>query len=390
MKKLSWLKIIFFFAVCLFSLKAQAQASSVRVEVYFMLEMADNSMPIHLTTPSAVTYMETSAKLLCPDGRELVDTISEETKEERLEWRTEVGSTAKDVYEGYQGKYYFKLADTDDLSSIVPGTYTLTEFDCPKGYEIDEVREETYSKSIEFTQEDVERWKEYSWFEEDGYVFPIYIPLKPEGTISNYYELPPKAELETEIWNVYRKKKYLGTTTLSADGYWTNEFWYAKKKNGKWKKLSTNGGNFCFLASYKELEHGREYYFKVRHEKYMLKEETTVYGEFSDPVKVKVLKSVVPAYIPKLKVTGSGKKQSLEIAGNEGLSFYVMLYYSTEKDGDYQFISGSYLGTTKLSKIKELKKGKTWYVKAKFCSVDDLYNIITYGDFSKPIKITVK
>lgn len=116
----------------------------------------------------------------------------------------------------------------------------------------------------------------------------------------------------------------------------------------------------------------------------------TVFGEFSDPVKFKVLKSSVAAYVPQLKVTKNHEKQILCITGNDELGFSVMLYYATEKDGEYKFLMGSYLGKTDISKIKELKKGKTWYLKARFCSTDSLYHNISYGEFSKVLEIKVK
>lgn len=64
----------------------------------------------------------------------------------------------------------------------------------------------------------------------------------------------------------------------------------------------------------------------------------------------------------------------------------------SKKDGEYQFqfILSFYLGKTDISKIKELKKEKTWYVKARFCNSDSLDNVVTYGDFCKPKKLKVK
>lgn len=164
-------------------------------------------------------------------------------------------------------------------------------------------------------------------------------------------------------------------------------------------------GSFYSFASYfvpeKSLEQYKECYYKAENleegekeytmfvgykEKYIKGE--TVYEAVNDPATG--LKSFVSAYIPELEVTGSGKNQVLEITGNDSISFRTMLYYSTKKDGTYKLILGSYLGKTKISKIKELKKGKTWYIKARFCDVDDFNNVVTYGDFSKPKEIKVK
>ncbi len=393
MKKLvCFCKIFAFLMIYFISFKVQAkkiEASPIKVEVYFVLEPADYGSAERLITPSSLCYLGKSATLLCPDGKEIVDTISEENKDNRIKWRKEIRNDG--VYEGYEGNYCFELGDSKDLSKIVLGTYTLTKFDCPEGYEVDEVRDayDNYQKSISITQEEMQYLSEYFKLYGEGYLYPIYIPLKPKGTVSNYYELPPKAELEIEMGSVYRKKKYLGTTTLYTKGNWTNQFWYAEKEDGEWKKLSWEN-QYCFFSSYDELEHGKEYYVKVRHGKYIDGE--TVYGEFSDPVKITVLKSIVSAYVPKIQIikNGNGKKQILKITGNKGRNFHTMLYYSSKKDGKYRFILGSYLGKTDFSKIKELKKGKTWYVKARFCNSDSLDSVVTYGDFCKPKKLKVK
>lgn len=263
MKKTAWFcNIIIFFIICLFSIKLQAQAASVGVEVLFRAEPEDDENAVFPVTQSAVSYIGKSAKLICPDGRELTDTITEENKESRVPWINDI-MDGGEAYEGYTGRYYFKLADISDLSGLLEGTYTLAEFDCPEGYEIDEAEEVygNYSRSITFTQEEMKYWSEYSWYQEEGYTFTISVPVKQEGTVSNYYKLPPKAEFSTEYSDVYRNGNYLGTLSLGVRGnYLYNQFWYAKKKQGTWKKLSWEDQS-CDFGMYQELKEGKKLLF---------------------------------------------------------------------------------------------------------------------------------
>lgn len=288
----------------------------------------------------------------------------------------EVVTMETDVSQEYSPVRYV-LAVGADIPVSMAGVYKLEDIQYPKGYEYDwEAMEEEYMKeayplSVTITEEEVESYLKsvkQSW----GYdsTFTIRVPVKKIGEPSPLMQPPEKPELFVG---------YKNTGLSIKNGTYDNEFWYAEKKNGTFRLLDQN--NFLDFSDYEQLKDGKVYYFKVRSAKKIRGE--IVYGEYSEIKKMKIRKSLVSEYVPVLKIQKEGKKTVLKIFGDEGRGYDIMLYISDRKNGTYRFSTESFSSKVIISDMEELEKGKTYYVKAKYCDSRLSRTEAFYGKFSK-------
>lgn len=341
----------------------ETQAAEVEAQItvyYIVFDNTGNS-----DTISYENYEGITNTLILPDGTEAV---------------METDTSKKDSAIGYF------LAEGNDVSKLQTGTYTLKDIQYPAGYELDtDALEElsNYTLSITITSDDVEGYLSYlDWLEELGskknkkeyYDFGICIPVKKIGGPSLLMQTPPKAEISL-----------ISDTTLSVTEDYTAQFWYAAKKNGKYRLLEKSSS--CSFVDHDELKDGKTYYFRARYVKFIRNE--NVYGEYSDSLKVKVRKSSVYKCTPKLKVEKKDGKTVLIVQGNK-YEHDVMLYYSRKKNGTYKFSRDSFSNRVVLSGSKEWKKGKTYYFKVRFCDRGSSQYQVFYGRFSKSVKAVIE
>jgi hypothetical protein len=369
MKKIIKMIGIVAFLVILMNFETkEIQAARVQAQItvdYVVLEGNGDTETI-----SYENYKGITNTLVLPDGSE----VTMET----------------DTAKKYSAIGYF-LAEGNDVSKLQTGTYTLKDIQYPEGYELDtealeeEIIQESYPLSITITDEEVESYLSYlDWLterygsgrdKEDVYDFLIYVPVKKIGEPSLLMQAPPKAELTL-----------LSDTLLSVtQGGYNTQFYYAAKKNGTYHLLDDLTD--CLFSDHDELKDGKTYYFRARFVRIIKGE--TVYGEYSDILKVKVRKSSVYRYTPKLKTEKKKGKTVLKVLGKGTGNYDIMLYYSTKKNGKYHFSKDSFSETVILSDSQELKRGKTYYFKAKFC--DRSHGSQVYcSEFSKTIAVRIK
>ena len=262
------------------------------------------------------------------------------------------------------------------------GKYTLKEIEYPEGYELDTVLledEEHWNSnwgklSLELTEEDREDWNEYlTWSEEQqwgDYRRSVLVPVKKTGELSPLEKPLPKPETEVSDENLFfqvsSSDKSFQERSVNGEDFHT-EFEYKKKKDGKWKSLEENSDNMLRFQEQDKLQDGKSYYFRARFQKTF--QGKTIYSEYCDPIKIKVRKSQLYQHTLKISVKKKDGKEILSIQGDGGRysSYDIMLYYSEKKNGTYHFSTGSFVRKVELSKLPELKKGKTYYFKARLC-----------------------
>ena len=354
--------VFFFMPVCV-----QAGGNAAAIEVVYVILRPDGGWD-YCATPLDTDYLGISAELTCPNASKWTNSIEE------IDGRTAEGKAI--------GKHLFNFAWEDDVSRMLVGTYRLTNFECPRGYEYDNALEDKYPLSVTITQSDINEYLEWvqQGTEAGTETYTIYVPVKLKGTVSAYLQKPEKAVL-----SVNRENRYIETKNYG--GTYSIEYQYAAKKNGKYSTLGSEDGAYRFTKAGKRLKHGKTYYFRARY--YKIAGGKKICGDFSNPVKIKVFKSSIYSCKPVLKVIKTSRKsQAPRLQVNSGTNDFNMykISYSTKKNGKYKEIRTVYSGSEiQTSTIKELKKGRTYYVRVRFIDKPEYETM--YSSYSNKQKV---
>lgn len=370
--------VLCFCAVTMLLLPSTVQAGGIwaEIEVRFIVLDEYGSWE-KCRTETEAGYKGRKAQITKPDGG-LIDSTIDEVISETSYIRDENGEQ-KNVREEYSGNHRFFLASELNLHDMMPGTYTLTSFECPEGYEYDDAMEETYPLSVTLTEQDIEDYKEWAAPLDfaDGKVWEINVPVKKIGTVSAALQKPSK-----------KPELVLEDTYIYTEGYGSYgvEYQYATEKDGSYQTLSSEDSSYYFYNS--PLKHGKTYYFRARYYKTVGGEK--LYGDFGKVLKAKVCKSDVSKMQPVLQKVGGKKNGTAEkLRVSDGI-YMIRLSYAAKKKGKYKeinqtFAVGEEIDISSLSSITSMKKGKTYYIRARF--LDDETNEKIYSAYSKPVKI---
>lgn len=353
--------VFFFLPVCV-----QAGGHAAAIEVVYVILRPDGNWD-YCATPLDSDYLGISAEVTCPNAEKMTNIIT------RIDSRTVEGKAI--------GKHLFNIAWEDDVSRMIAGTYRLTNFECPRGYEYDNALEDRYPLSVTITQGDIDAY--LTWVRQNTdagtKTYTIYVPVKLKGTVSAYLQKPEKAVLSAGRENLYIETKNYG-------GSYSIEYQYASTKNGKYSTLGSEKGSYYFQKAGKRLKHGKTYYFRARYVK--MAGGKKICGDFSNPVKMKVSKSSISSCKPVLKAVKvpRGSYPRLQVTSSTGSFYRYKISYSTKKNGKYKEIRTVYsTSEIYMSNVKELKKGKTYYVRVRF--LDEQGSEKIYSSYSSKKKV---
>ena len=133
--------VFFFMPVCV-----QAGGHAAAIEVVYVILKPDGGWD-YCATPLDTDYLGISAELTCPDASKKTNTIT------KIDLRTVDGKAI--------GTHLFSIAWEDNVSGMMAGTYKLTNFECPRGYEYDNALEDRYPLSVTLTQNDINAYLDW-------------------------------------------------------------------------------------------------------------------------------------------------------------------------------------------------------------------------------------
>ena len=149
-------------------------------------------------------------------------------------------------------------------------------------------------------------------------------------------------------------------------------------------RARSEGGQYTLLDATEETEYidtglvtNTAYYYKVR--AYAETDEDTLYSDFTPVVSARPLPAA-----PQLKAVKSGKKIKASWGKVSGASKYE-LYYAASQNGKYKLATRT---ASKSFTVSGLKKGKTYYLKAKaYCMIKGKK---VYGGYSDTVAVSLQ
>ena len=346
--------VVLFLPVCV-----QAGGIGAAVDVVYVILDQDGVHHCYEAS-SEEEYLGISAELTCPDGRKLHNTITGPSRTGNWPFRTPIHS--------------FYLASEDDVSEMRAGTYRLTNFECPKGYEYDNAMEDRYPLSVTITQSDIYKYLEWAHEATGGTkVYPIYVPIKLKGTVSAVLQKPEKPIL-------LAGRDIIQIIPQNYKANYSVEYQYASKKTGTYKTCGTAKGSYSFRTAGSRIKHGKTYYFRARY--YKVINGKKICGDFCDPIKIKVAKSDVFRSKPVLKVLYRSGKPYLKVTDSLGRFHWYRVSYSEKKNGKYKEFGRNFYGkeNVPVSKITKLKNGRKYYIRVRY--IDQVGSERFYSSYS--------